>query len=208
MAWLREPAAAARGSAGQRASRPQGERKARRKMLRLDCFGDSLVFPRRCRAGEGMRAQRAEYDATRPAGASAGTLSGTSFDREDAPSVPKGTDGRAATKPVCHVGNGFVEAARISGGQPLLRSGQAQNCQHARRNGPASTGMRCFQRVVANRAAHRDSRMNRGSPALQAVMPGAMETGRRRRWKPPSPPPRSLQTADGYPQWSSSGRLH
>src|ERR1700730_11939129 len=36
-------------------------------------------------------------------------------------------------------------------------------------------GMRGFQPVVANRAAHRDSRMNRGSPALQAVMPGAME---------------------------------
>ena len=38
-----------------------------------------------------------------------------------------------------------------------------------------SIGMRRFQRIVANRAAHRDSRMNRGSPALQAVVPGAMK---------------------------------
>ena len=38
-----------------------------------------------------------------------------------------------------------------------------------------SIGMRCFQRVVASRAADCDSRMNRGSPALQAMMPGAME---------------------------------
>jgi len=35
--------------------------------------------------------------------------------------------------------------------------------------------MRCFQRVVAYRAAYCDSRMNRGGPALQAVMTGAMK---------------------------------
>jgi hypothetical protein len=38
-----------------------------------------------------------------------------------------------------------------------------------------SNGMRYFQRVVANRAARRDSDVNGRSPALQAVMPGAME---------------------------------
>jgi hypothetical protein len=38
-----------------------------------------------------------------------------------------------------------------------------------------SNGMRPFQRVVADRAARRDPDMNRGSPTLQAVMPGAMK---------------------------------
>src|SRR5579863_1281541 len=44
-----------------------------------------------------------------------------------------------------------------------------------RRAGASSPSMRSFQRVVPNRAAHCDTRMNRGSPALQAVMPGAMK---------------------------------
>src|SRR5258708_7371943 len=35
--------------------------------------------------------------------------------------------------------------------------------------------MRCFQRVVANCAARRDSDMNGRSPPLQSMMPGAME---------------------------------
>jgi hypothetical protein len=38
-----------------------------------------------------------------------------------------------------------------------------------------SIGVRGFQRVVANRAACRHPGMNRGGPALQSVMPGAME---------------------------------
>ena len=38
-----------------------------------------------------------------------------------------------------------------------------------------SVGMRCFQSVVANCAANCDPRMDRGSPALQSMMPGAME---------------------------------
>jgi hypothetical protein len=38
-----------------------------------------------------------------------------------------------------------------------------------------SNGMRRFQRVIADRAARCDPDMNRGSPTLQAVMPGAMK---------------------------------
>ena len=34
------------------------------------------------------------------------------------------------------------------------------------------------QRVVADRSSHGDSRMNRGSPALQAMMPGAVKNVR------------------------------
>jgi len=47
MAWLQKLAAlsAARGWTGWKAGQPRKEEKARRKMPRLECFGDSLVFP-------------------------------------------------------------------------------------------------------------------------------------------------------------------
>src|ERR1700674_806832 len=63
--------------------------------------------------------------------------------------------------------------------------------EHCVERSSLSIGMRCLQRVVANRAARRDSEMNRGSPPLQAMMAGAMEqvrdadrSGRRRQLDP------------------------
>ena len=148
VACLREPAAAAHGWMARKANRPREEEKRVRNMLRLDCFGDSRVFPRRSRAGEESRAQRAEYDATtrcarlrRDVFRSAGILPAIL-------SVPQNAARRR----------------QDAGATPQAMPPSSVNSR-----------MRCFQRVVANRAANRDSRMNRGSPALQPVMPGAME---------------------------------
>src|SRR5579864_1123464 len=64
--------------------------------------------------------------------------------------------------------------------------------EHCAETSSLSIWMRCLQRVVANRAARRDSEMNRGSPAFQAMMAGAMEQvgdadrGSRRRHLDPS----------------------
>jgi len=117
---LRGTLAAARGWAAQRACRPQGERKVRRKMLRLACFSDSTVFPRRCRAGEETRPQRAEYDSTCPAGArAAARMRRFSLTMKmPFPSRKRGTErplqNRAILWFTC-----FVEAARFWGGQPF-----------------------------------------------------------------------------------------
>jgi hypothetical protein len=70
--WL-QAAFAARGLQGQRAIRPRRELKLRRKLLRLECLGDSIIIPWRYRTGERTRARRAEYDATTAADASAAT---------------------------------------------------------------------------------------------------------------------------------------
>lgn len=134
-----------------------------------------------------MRSQRAEYDATRPAGASAAARWWPLILTAKMP-IPsrKARDGMAATKPVSLVGNGFVEVARILGGQPFapFRS-KLRNCRHARRNVvPLNQDAVFSARSCAPRRLSRFRRESRKSSA-----PGGDarcdETGRKRRWKPP-----------------------
>lgn len=168
-----EAASAVRGLERQRAIRPQGGRKVRRKMRRHDCFGDSIVSPDEAapekelgRGGRSMKHRLAQTQVWRgDVCRSAGILPAIIGAAE---SVRSRQDAGATQTPcesAFHVNWDAVFSAR--------------NCAPRR----------------PLRFPHESRKSNAPGDDAQCG-----ETGRRRRPKPPWPPLRSPRTADGCPQ--------